>query len=447
MARADIDASVATAVADVKAGSINWALFGYAPKSDTKIQLVESGEGGFAELSDNWNDGKVLYAFVKFTVNNLAKYVYIAWCGEGVAGMKKGNFNTHANEFGRHLQGFHVQINARSEDDLNEAQIVTKLGKAGGASYDSGAKNQGSASPVIASVAQGRQAVTQSNASKAVADKSDYNKKAESQQFWNKVNADEQASKPQAAPKLAAAGDYAKTSEREQFWKKQQQDDAAAQAAAANPKPVPSRGNVAARFNPQPSAPVAKPAPAPARVAVSAKFGAAAPAPPAKQQQAAAPPPPPQPQPEPVAEPEPAYEEPAPEEPPAEAAYEPAYDQAAYDQASYDQTSYDQASYDQTSYEQAPAAEQTDYQQQQGEYYDETAQYTEQPAEVDYAAEPTGGVQARALYAYEAQTESDLCFPENATITVIDQSDPSGWWQGTYENSTGYFPSNFVELI
>jgi hypothetical protein len=30
---------------------------------------------------------------------------------------------------------------------------------------------------------------------------------------------------------------------------------------------------------------------------------------------------------------------------------------------------------------------------------------------------------------------------------VLDQSDPSGWWQGTTNGITGFFPSNFVEQI
>jgi len=32
-------------------------------------------------------------------------------------------------------------------------------------------------------------------------------------------------------------------------------------------------------------------------------------------------------------------------------------------------------------------------------------------------------------------------------INVIDDSDPSGWWHGELNGASGYFPSNFVELI
>jgi hypothetical protein len=77
----------------------------------------------------------------------------VSWCGEGVTGLKKGLFNNHANDvskffkvkvphlsFFNFMQGFHVQINARSEEDLNEQKILERLKKATGASYDSGAK-------------------------------------------------------------------------------------------------------------------------------------------------------------------------------------------------------------------------------------------------------------------------------------------------------------------
>ena len=60
---------------------------------------------------------------------------------------------------------------------------------------------------------------------------------------------------------------------------------------------------------------------------------------------------------------------------------------------------------------------------------------------------PTAGPQCRALYDYAGETPDDLAFSEGDIIGVLDQTDPSGWWQGQLNGVTGFFPSNFVEMI
>lgn len=58
----------------------------------------------------------------------------------------------------------------------------------------------------------------------------------------------------------------------------------------------------------------------------------------------------------------------------------------------------------------------------------------------------TPGPRARAEYAYDAQEEGELSFPEEAIIVDIDFVDEA-WWSGTYNGETALFPSNYVELI
>jgi len=142
MSRADYsDPEIKSSLDELKKSpSTNWVLVGYVPKSDSKLKLVGKGSGGLAELADQLSDGKVLFALVAFTISNNKKFAYIAWCGEGVTGMKKGLFNNHANDIALCFKGFHIQINARHESDVTEKAIIEKLTKASGASYDSGEK-------------------------------------------------------------------------------------------------------------------------------------------------------------------------------------------------------------------------------------------------------------------------------------------------------------------
>jgi hypothetical protein len=99
-------------------------------------QVVETGEG-FEDLVDELNDGKIFYVFWKAT--HPAKLVYICWVGEGVPVARKGLVNNHGHIVGsKVLRHFHVQINARTIDDLDEAAILKKVKNASGADYDAG---------------------------------------------------------------------------------------------------------------------------------------------------------------------------------------------------------------------------------------------------------------------------------------------------------------------
>jgi hypothetical protein len=91
------------------------------------------------------------------------------------------------------------------------------------------------------------------------------------------------------------------------------------------------------------------------------------------------------------------------------------------------------------------------YYEGEGEgYYEGEAEaegYYEGEAEAEgYYEEAASGVTAIALYAYEAAQEGDLAFAAGQVINVLDQSDPSGWWQGELHGATGYFPSTYVQL-
>jgi hypothetical protein len=61
------------------------------------------------------------------------KYVFVTWCGEGVAGQSKALFANHSRDFEDYLKknnfAFAAQINARNETDLEEANIVKALNK------------------------------------------------------------------------------------------------------------------------------------------------------------------------------------------------------------------------------------------------------------------------------------------------------------------------------
>ena len=97
-------------------------------------------EGELADLIEDFNEGRIQFAFVKVKDPNsgLPKNVLIAWCGGGVPERTKGYFTSHSAAVAKVLHGYHVQITARSDADLAPESIIQKVADASGAKYTAG---------------------------------------------------------------------------------------------------------------------------------------------------------------------------------------------------------------------------------------------------------------------------------------------------------------------
>jgi hypothetical protein len=193
-------------------------LLSHVPKSDTKLKLAETGTGGLEEIANSFNDGKVMFGLVSVPLGVSKKFVYIAWCGEGVTGMKKGLFNNQAQDVGflfkvssffflsiemaldskysiaqcwwmvlTLLQGFHVQVNARSDDDLDAETIMGKLKSAAGASfYRDHASQSSESTPEVSSITYEKRNQDQSTENKPMASSISYEKRNQDQSTESK---------------------------------------------------------------------------------------------------------------------------------------------------------------------------------------------------------------------------------------------------------------------
>jgi hypothetical protein len=107
-------------------------IFGYEGRTN-ELKVEDKGTGGLEDFIDNLNDGRIEFGYLRFAINTTFKFLFVSWCGGGVDGMRKGLFNNHAKEFenwlGQGGRGFHLQINARSTDDLDPALVLDKLNK------------------------------------------------------------------------------------------------------------------------------------------------------------------------------------------------------------------------------------------------------------------------------------------------------------------------------
>jgi len=132
------DPALKEAYEDVKKDSTktNWALFGYVPNSN-KLYVAGSGEGGIEEFTEELNSGTPGYAFVRLETDSSyggstqhTKFLYITWAPDGVPATRKGILHTHSELVAKFLKGYHAQINARTEEDLDlEAILQSFLGE------------------------------------------------------------------------------------------------------------------------------------------------------------------------------------------------------------------------------------------------------------------------------------------------------------------------------
>ncbi|KAI0004665.1 hypothetical protein F4779DRAFT_70382 [Xylariaceae sp. FL0662B] len=128
----------------------HWALFSVqAPlvnafqdtgSKESVLKVQTTGEGELEDLIEDFSEGRVQFAFLKVKDPNtgLPKYALIAWCGGGVPERTKGYFTSHLNAVSKVLHGYHVQITARSDTDLEPTNILQKIADASGSKYTAG---------------------------------------------------------------------------------------------------------------------------------------------------------------------------------------------------------------------------------------------------------------------------------------------------------------------
>ncbi|KAK3290233.1 uncharacterized protein B0H64DRAFT_61039 [Chaetomium fimeti] len=121
----------------------NWLLISDAAAKGDKLILSKTGTGGLPELAAELDDGQAQYAYVRVEYANDAeskrvKFALIVWIGENTKAMRKARVSIEAGNVKKVLSHYSVQVDADDKRDLDEADIVVRLRKAGGADYNGG---------------------------------------------------------------------------------------------------------------------------------------------------------------------------------------------------------------------------------------------------------------------------------------------------------------------
>lgn len=114
-----------------------------------KEYLPSSTGSSFTDFLQSFDETKVEYGIARVSPpgSDVGKIILVGWCPDS-APMKTrasfaANFGTVANSV---LQGYHVQVTARDEDDLDETELLTKISNAAGARYS--IQSSGNTTPV-----------------------------------------------------------------------------------------------------------------------------------------------------------------------------------------------------------------------------------------------------------------------------------------------------------
>jgi hypothetical protein len=141
---ADItDPAINEAYLEVRDDKIDtdWLLLDYESEKSDKLKLSQVGTGGLTELREALDDSKASYAYVRITYANdkestRQKFILVVWIGPNCKVMRRAKISVHTADVKNVLRVYSIEVAAHEKDDLNEDPIVTRLRKAGGASYD-----------------------------------------------------------------------------------------------------------------------------------------------------------------------------------------------------------------------------------------------------------------------------------------------------------------------
>jgi hypothetical protein len=121
----------------------NWLLISYASPKGDALTLSATGTGGIEELKTHLDDSQAQYAYVRVeyandTESTRVKFALIIWIGEKTGVMRKAKVSIQSGEVKRVLNHHSVQVDAHTKADLDEADVIVRLRKAGGADYNGG---------------------------------------------------------------------------------------------------------------------------------------------------------------------------------------------------------------------------------------------------------------------------------------------------------------------
>lgn len=117
---------------------VNWVLLKHS--SNTQVRAEAIGSGGLSEPVALLGEKDTGFIYVRFQTGDAeskrAKFVLVSWCGSKAPIMRKAKMSVHKADVKQIFCNSALEIHATEAGDLDEANILKSLIKAGGANYN-----------------------------------------------------------------------------------------------------------------------------------------------------------------------------------------------------------------------------------------------------------------------------------------------------------------------
>ncbi|EDK46047.1 actin binding protein [Lodderomyces elongisporus] len=131
----------------------------YAVDKNATLDVDETGSGSLDEFVENFTDGQVQFGLARVNVpgSDVSKIILLGWCPDNSPVKLRLSFANNFADVSRIFSGYHIQITARDQDDLDVDEFLNRVASAAGARYSTvgggkasgGSASRKSASPSI----------------------------------------------------------------------------------------------------------------------------------------------------------------------------------------------------------------------------------------------------------------------------------------------------------
>ncbi|CAK9441019.1 uncharacterized protein LODBEIA_P48880 [Lodderomyces beijingensis] len=119
----------------------------YSVDKNSTLDLAETGDGPLEEFVENFSDGQVQFGLARVTVpgSDILKIILLGWCPDNAPAKARMSFANNLASVSKIFSGYHVQITARDQDDLDVDEFLSRVASAAGARYSGSASGTAAA--------------------------------------------------------------------------------------------------------------------------------------------------------------------------------------------------------------------------------------------------------------------------------------------------------------
>ncbi|KAI5965754.1 ABP1 [Candida pseudojiufengensis] len=109
----------------------------YSVDKNATLDVSETGDGPLEEFVEQFTDGQVQFGLARVTVpgSDVFKNLLLGWCPDNAPAKLRLSFANNFAEVSKIFSGYHIQITARDQDDLDVDEFLSRVAAAAGARY------------------------------------------------------------------------------------------------------------------------------------------------------------------------------------------------------------------------------------------------------------------------------------------------------------------------